>query len=108
MLCALLKKRWLVSLSAQIWPSKQFNTPKMRSDRDQRVTINCDVTGLTFWYGSHSQGHSNLEIIHSPSQPAASMDRVIKVSHVDGPHSHADHTDDLQGAPKQSYLDSCC
>lgn len=76
--------------------------------RHQCVTINCNVTGLTFWYGSYSQGHSNLKIVHSPSQPAASMDRVIKVSHVDGPHSHTDHTDDLQIKPKQSYLDSCC
>lgn len=61
---------------------------------------------LTFWYGSYSKGDSDLEIINSPSQPAASMDWVIKVAHIDSPNSHTDHTDDLQVSTKHELCNN--
>lgn len=55
--------------------------------------IFCD---FTFWNGSYSQRDSNLEIVNSSSEPAASVNRVAEVSDVNGPHSHTNNADDLQ------------
>ena len=51
---------------------------------------------LTFRYGSYSQCNSYFEVVNGSSQPAASVDWVIKVAHINGPHCHTDHTDDLE------------
>ena len=53
----------------------------------------------TFRYGRHGQGHSDLEVVHCATQPAATVHRVVEVAHVDGPDCDADHTDHLEGAP---------
>lgn len=49
----------------------------------------------TFWDGSHSQGHGNLEVVDSPAEPGAPMHRVIEVTNVDEPDGHTDEGDDL-------------
>lgn len=49
--------------------------------------------------GSHSQGHSNLEVVDGTLQPGASVSGVIEVSDVDGPHSHTHNGDHLQQQP---------
>ena len=53
----------------------------------------------TFWYGRHGQRHSDLEVVHGTAQPAAAVNRVVEVAHVDGPDRDAYHTDHLEGAP---------
>lgn len=50
----------------------------------------------TFRNGGDSQRHGDLEVVDRSSQPAATVDRVVEVAHIDGPHSHTDDTDDLQ------------
>lgn len=47
--------------------------------------------------GSYSQCHSDLEVVDSPSEPAATVDRVIEMSNVDTPNCHTDHCDHLEG-----------
>lgn len=56
----------------------------------------CSMRWLTFGYGSYSQRNSYFEVVNGSSQPATSVDRVIKVAHIDSPHRHTDHTDDLE------------
>lgn len=52
--------------------------------------------GLTLGDGSHSQSHSNLEIVDSTTEPGASMDGIIEMADVDNPHGHANEGDDLR------------
>lgn len=56
----------------------------------------CSMRWLTFGYGSYSQRNSYFEVVNGSSQPATSVDWVIKVAHIDSPHCHTDHTDDLE------------
>lgn len=55
----------------------------------------CSMGCLTFRDGSYSQRNSDFEIVNGSSQPATSMDRVIKMSHIDCPNCHTDHADNL-------------
>lgn len=57
---------------------------------------------MTFWNGGHSQSHCDLEVVNSSLQPAASVDRVAEMTHVDGPHCHTDDSDDLQGHTRRT------
>lgn len=51
---------------------------------------------LTFRNSCNSQGHSNLEVVDSATDPGASMDRIIEMSNIDDPHSNADQCNDLE------------
>lgn len=53
------------------------------------------VSGLTFRDGSHSQSHSNFEIVDGTAEPGSPVDGVIEMANVDDPHSHTDEGDDL-------------
>lgn len=57
---------------------------------------------LTFGYGSYSQRNGYFEVVNGSSQPATSVDWVVEVAHVDGPHCHTDHTDDLEDSTQVS------
>lgn len=45
---------------------------------------------LTFRDSGDRQGHGDLEVVDSTSDPGASMDRVIEMPDIDDPHSDAD------------------
>ena len=50
---------------------------------------------LTLGGGGHSQGDGDLEVVDGSTDPGPSVDGVVEVSDVDGPHGHADEGDDL-------------
>ena len=51
--------------------------------------------GLTLGDGGHGQSHSDLEVVDGTTDPGASMDGVVEVANVDGPHGDANEGDDL-------------
>lgn len=61
--------------------------------------------GFTFRDGSHSQSHSNLEIVDSTAEPGASMDGVVEMANVDYPNSHTNEGDDLED--RQTHRGMC-
>jgi len=50
---------------------------------------------LTLRDGGHSQSHGDLEVVDGTADPGASVDGVVEVANVDGPHGNADEGDDL-------------
>ena len=44
---------------------------------------------------SHSQSYSNLKVVDSSLHPWSTVNRVVKVSDVDGPYQDTDNCDDL-------------
>ncbi len=47
-------------------------------------------------HGGYSQSHCNLKVVHSSTQPAASMHWVTEVTDVNSPNRHTDQCDHLQ------------
>src|SRR4029434_9046536 len=43
--------------------------------------------------GGHSQGDGDLEVVDGAADPGSSVDRVVEVADVDGPHGHTDEGD---------------
>lgn len=52
-------------------------------------------SGQPFGDGSHCQRHSDFEIVDSPPDPGAAVDRVVEVSDVYDPHGNANQGDDF-------------
>lgn len=59
---------------------------------------------FTFRNGSHSQSHSNLEIVDSAAEPGASVDGIIEMANVDHPDSHTNEGDDLEDRQSEACV----